>query len=329
MILQIQFGSYLGFCLVLIFYKKCGWPDVLSLNTSQHGWTAFWTLVTQDVMRFRNVKPVHKGKWKVVLKLEISGFWDIVSSVGELLVICRKLHHRRGGISPTGWQRVWWHVCRSFGCGFRTVTPQYINIWYLIFIQQISWKHQNQQCISLSVCLSVPVKTVVCLCYRQYVDYLFFPSPSSVCRLADSYAVCTANAEWTLRLTMFVTALQPCMNTPSEGAYEPVVKHIHTSKIFSSNQTVYCHVDFMARPVLTSLERLLHCAYLWINIAGTKKVLVYIMNLLISAHIQLVHIWILYVCFLSLCSHRATDIFLIWEIIVDWFFFLFLLENFQ
>ena len=43
-------------------------------------------------------------------------------------------------------------------------------------------------------------------------------------------------------------------------------------------------------------ERLIHCAYLWDSIAGSK-VPVYIMNLLISAHIQLVHIWILYVCF--------------------------------
>lgn len=49
------------------------------------------------------------------------------------------------------------------------------------------------------------------------------------------------------------------------------------------------------------------------------------MNLLISAHIQLVHIWILYVCFLSLRSHRPIDIFLIWEIIVNGSFFFFFL----
>lgn len=32
---------------------------------------------------------------------------------------------------------------------------------------------------------------------------------------------------------------------------------------------------------------------------------------IINAHIQLVNIWMLYVCFLSLCSHRPIDIFLI------------------
>lgn len=61
-------------------------------------------------------------------------------------------------------------------------------------------------------------------------------------------------------------------------------------------------------------------ACVWVNIAGTK-VLLYIMNLLIAAHIQLVHIWILYVCFLSLCSYRPIDIFLICETIVDGSFF--------
>lgn len=59
----------------------------------------------------------------------------------------------------------------------------------------------------------------------------FFLSPySCVCRLTDSYAVCTANTKWTLRLNIFVTALQSCMNTPSEGAYEPVFKHIDKLK---------------------------------------------------------------------------------------------------
>ena len=40
---------------------------------------------------------------------------------------------------------------------------------------------------------------------------------------------------------------------------------------------------------MLSLERLLHSARVLVNIAGTN-VLMYIMNLLISAHIQLVHI---------------------------------------
>ena len=107
---------------------------------------------------------------------------------------------------------------------------------------------------------------------------------------------------------VFVTALHCCMNTSSA---EEIKTHHSTHSQLCQVTGLYI-IIWTSRPgpVLTTLERLLHCACIWVNIARTC-VLVYIVNLLISAHIQLVHIWILYVCFLSLCSHRPIDIFLI------------------
>lgn len=90
--------------------------------------------------------------------------------------------------------------------------------------------------------------------------------------------------------------------------------HSHVSQVTG---TVYYHVDCTARP----RQHWSGCSlYVRGLILPGQQVFVYIMNLLISAHIQLVHIWILYVRFLSLCSHRPIDIFLIWEIVVDGFF---------
>ncbi|KAG7225586.1 hypothetical protein INR49_004992 [Caranx melampygus] len=114
------------------------------------------------------------------------------------------------------------------------------------------------------------------------------------------------HTKWTLRLTRFVKALQRCMITHLQEEHTNLsknkthsltkVKKKKKRESLSTNRTVYYHVDCTTRPVPTSQETLPHCAYLWVNIAGTD-VLMYIMNLLISAHIQLVHIWILYVCF--------------------------------
>lgn len=107
----------------------------------------------------------------------------------------------------------------------------------------------------------------------------------------------TAKTKWTLKWTQIILTALQCTNTPSGRASPPVTKHVS-----QLNRTEYYYS--VGQPVM------LRCAPVWVNNAETK-VFVYIMNLLKAAHIQRVHIWILYVCFLSLCSHRPVDIFLI------------------
>lgn len=135
------------------------------------------------------------------------------------------------------------------------------------------------------------------------------------------------DTKWTQRLTFLLqhytvawTHLQPKKSKATISTYSRL-----------SQVTGLYIIIWTSRPgpVLTTLERLLHCACIWVNIG--LGVLVYIVNLLISAHIQLVHIWILYVCFLSLCSHRPIDIFLIWKINCGWIFcfVFFFLEKFS
>lgn len=88
------------------------------------------------------------------------------------------------------------------------------------------------------------------------------------------------------------------MDTTSRGA---VFKHKHApvSPATGLYIIIYYHVDCTAaRPALTSLEQLLHCAHVWINVAGTKSLCVY--NEFANFTYKL-YILEYYMCVFSLC----------------------------
>lgn len=208
-------------------------------------------------------------------------------------------------------------------------TAKALKSWDRAATRTVSWKLYSNLTYSLLNSRQIEAK-------KTCIYHTYFLTSTSLCVSslagvsADSLSLTRRtkpDTKWTQRLTFLLqhytvawTHLQPKKSKATISTYSRL-----------SQVTGLYIIIWTSRPgpVLTTLERLLHCACIWVNIG--LGVLVYIVNLLISAHIQLVHIWILYVCFLSLCSHRPIDIFLIWKINCGWifcFFFSFW-KNFQ